>query len=50
VVLGLDYFRFMAGWYGAPTVDMTTMPATMTATWRARSRCSISSTRAAYHW
>ena len=25
VVLGLDYFRFMAGWYGAPTEDPTTM-------------------------
>jgi hypothetical protein len=28
LVLGLDYFLFMAGWYGAPVVDMSTMPAT----------------------
>lgn len=25
VVLGLDYFRFMARWYGAPTTDLTAL-------------------------
>jgi predicted porin len=28
VVLGLDYFRYQANWYGAPLVDMTTMQPT----------------------
>jgi len=25
IVLGFDYFNFAAGWWGAPTVDPTTM-------------------------
>jgi len=28
LVLGLDYFRFQTDWYGAPTVDPTTMAVT----------------------
>jgi hypothetical protein len=26
VVLGLDYFRFMARWYGAPRADFSLLP------------------------
>lgn len=49
LVLGLDYFRFQTDWYGAPTVDPTTMAATG---WLAPEKQVVNyvNAGATYHW
>jgi hypothetical protein len=51
LVFGLDYFNFAAGWWGAPLVDTSTMPPTMTGKLAGESQLvNFVSGGVTYHW
>jgi hypothetical protein len=50
VVVGVDFFRFMAGWYGAPIVDANTMQPTGQKLAGERQALSFLNGGVTYHW
>jgi hypothetical protein len=50
VVLGLDYFRYTANWYGAPVVDLTTMQPTGDKLAGEKQDLNFVSAGVTYHW